>query len=455
MTGLPEPLQRALGSDFLAVLDFFAKTVRDHRGEIRVITHDDADGICAGGVMGKALRRMDKSFHMTSVKGLSNSLIQELDREGNELVIVLDMGSGHMDLFEKCAGTFLVVDHHTISTKPGKTVYLLNPHDFNRDGSREVSGSTMAFLLGLALDGDNWNLLSTAIAGSIGDKQDMGGFTGINQLLVELGEESGALETFRDMDLQDTPLKKSIPDSLDPFYIHYCSNSEIAVKDLESVGLDGDKKLSELSSKEREALATLLSTELMSARIRPESIRMFRKIMVRDKKSLTEARHLSKIVNACGKMGKNGMGLAIAMGDLTFMEKGIKIRAEYRKGIREEMRRLCCEGVEVQGGIQYFHTSDGLRSGAVCGLAMLYIVNQNMPLFSIFKDKEEYKISARGTGHLVKKGLDLARACRESAKMSGGQGGGHVIASGATIPENVLEDFLNNAGIMVKEQLNL
>ena len=118
---LPEPVERALGKDFVNRIDFFSRTILEEEGDIRVITHDDADGICAGGIMGTSLHRSGKSFHLTSVKGLNDKVIEELDEEENEITIVLDMGSSHMDRFEKSAGRALIIDHHTISSKEGKS----------------------------------------------------------------------------------------------------------------------------------------------------------------------------------------------------------------------------------------------------------------------------------------------------------------------------------------------
>ena len=452
---LPEPIERALDDDLVSRIDFHRRTILDEPGVIRVITHDDADGICAGGVICGALRKLGKDFHLTSVRGMYDRLIKQIDEEQNELTIVLDMGSSHLDKFEQCAGMTLVMDHHTISSKDGRSVSLLNPHEHDWDGARDVCGSTVAFLVALALDESNWDLVSIAIAGAIGDRQDIGGFVGINQLLLDLAEEKGLVKVERRMDILDDPLALSVPQSLDPYYKRFCYDPAIAREEMKTMGLDPLLKLSELDNVRQETLATLLSTELVSAGIRPESIRLLKKYRVTDVNNGIESRALANIVNACGKMGKNGIGLSIALGDMTLWNEGAKVRDEYRKGIREGLGKLCKEGTKVEGGIQYFMNDDQLRSGEICGLAMLYLVPQDRPLFSIHISNGKCKVSTRGTVYLVNHGLDLSATCREAASHVGGQGGGHVIASGASFPEEGLEEFLENAGRIVKEQLSL
>jgi single-stranded DNA-specific DHH superfamily exonuclease len=63
------------------------------------------------------------------------------------------------------------------------------------------------------------------------------------------------------------------------------------------------------------------------------------------------------------------------------------------------------------------------------------------------------KISARGNKLLINKGLDLSIALRQAADAVGGVGGGHTIASGASIPPGAEERFLGIVDEVVGEQL--
>ncbi len=62
-------------------------------------------------------------------------------------------------------------------------------------------------------------------------------------------------------------------------------------------------------------------------------------------------------------------------------------------------------------------------------------------------------MSARAPRHLLRQGLDLAEVLREAAARVEGEGGGHNVAAGATIPPGTEEAFLEIVDRLVREQL--
>lgn len=58
----------------------------------------------------------------------------------------------------------------------------------------------------------------------------------------------------------------------------------------------------------------------------------------------------------------------------------------------------------------------------------------------------------RGTRELVDMGLDLSTAMRDAGSIVGGHGGGHPVASGATIPKGKETEFLKIVDGIVGEQ---
>ncbi|HKV90024.1 MAG TPA: DHH family phosphoesterase, partial [Thermoplasmata archaeon] len=75
------------------------------------------------------------------------------------------------------------------------------------------------------------------------------------------------------------------------------------------------------------------------------------------------------------------------------------------------------------------------------------------PLLVFSQGTGVWKVSGRGTTWLVSQGLDLAVALRHAAATVGGEGGGHKVASGATIPLAGREAFLAEANRLVGRQL--
>ena len=73
------------------------------------------------------------------------------------------------------------------------------------------------------------------------------------------------------------------------------------------------------------------------------------------------------------------------------------------------------------------------------------------------KDEEVYKISGRAHESIVKKGVNLSEAIRETLKLSNLEalGGGHPPAAGTKIPIEKIEVFLENCNKVIKKQLGI
>ena len=85
---------------------------------------------------------------------------------------------------------------------------------------------------------------------------------------------------------------------------------------------------------------------------------------------------------------------------------------------------------------------------------MLYGGLRKKPILGLsLDDKKNIKVSGRGTKTLVQMGLNLGLALREACLAVGGQGGGHRIAAGATVPPEKLDEFLKIFVSVVEKQI--
>jgi single-stranded DNA-specific DHH superfamily exonuclease len=97
---------------------------------------------------------------------------------------------------------------------------------------------------------------------------------------------------------------------------------------------------------------------------------------------------------------------------------------------------------------------ENMEAGAiVSGLGIRYLYTDR-PLVTLNHKDDMVKISARGTRPLISEGLDLSIALRKAAQAVGGAGGGHTIASGASIPPGSEDRFLALLDEIVEEQLH-
>ena len=104
-------------------------------------------------------------------------------------------------------------------------------------------------------------------------------------------------------------------------------------------------------------------------------------------------------------------------------------------------------------GLQYFWWDNPTITGSICGLGIQFVLDNGKPVFGLTKEGDKVSVSARGTRALVAAGLDLSAACREAAGTVGGRGGGHDVASGATVPKAKADEFLSLADGIVAKQL--
>ena len=103
--------------------------------------------------------------------------------------------------------------------------------------------------------------------------------------------------------------------------------------------------------------------------------------------------------------------------------------------------------------LRWFDGPETSLAGTQAGLAMIYLLPPDRPVFAFSEHGDEpIRLSARGTLHQVAHGLDLASVCRAAAHAVGGEGGGHRVASGATIPAGRRDAFLQNADRLLGEQ---
>jgi RecJ-like exonuclease len=116
------------------------------------------------------------------------------------------------------------------------------------------------------------------------------------------------------------------------------------------------------------------------------------------------------------------------------------------------------EGVTVEEHVQWFDAGTRIREtivGIVAGMAVgASGIRGDVPILAFAeKSADEVKVSARGSHVLVRQGLDLSTVMREASRAVGGDGGGHDVAAGATIPAGTREAFLAEADRIVGEQL--
>lgn len=440
---LPEPLVERLNR---------AVATLDEAERARVLCHYDADGTAAAAVLTAALLRQGLEVHTTLSHTLREETVQEVAQDAMDVLLVADMGSAQVDLLERFEVPVLVFDHHQ-PLRDSENVVQVNPHFFGMQGTRDACGATTSFLFAHAVDPRNLDLAGVALAGCIGDRQHVGGFAGINRLLFDRALAEGILEGQRGPALADLPLEESLFFSVGPYFRGLSGREDGVRTFLQELELDPQARFRDLPEADQERLLSVLTLRLQDQNIRPETVRQ-----------LVEAKYwypafevfvddLESWVNACSRQGRESLGLSLALGDFTRRQEAEELRRKHWRDVLRGLRKVEEEGVFAKDHVQFFYADGPTLAGSVAGVAMRYLLDQEKATVAFAVTDGVTKVSARGTDHLVARGLDLALALREGAQATGGDGGGHNIASGASIPKGKEEKFLETVNAVVARQL--
>ncbi len=433
-----------------------AADILDEHDKFRILTHYDGDGISAAAVLSTALMKVKKGFHASFLHSFPDRLPEGLP------LIFTDLGNADLEdiLNSKMDEPVIVLDHHKVEngvdSQEGNV--FINPHDYGIDGAREISGSTLAFLLAITFNEENWTETLYGLAGAAADKQNVdGGFIGPNKKILKAALEREVLKEREGLFIDGEDLEDSLKKAGDPYFPGISGREKEIEKLLEDVGLDPEISVEDIPSDKDRKLTSLLALSLLKKDIPSHVIESIRGAKYYQPQKEMDIDRLYKLLNACARTERQSLGLSLCLGDKSSLQEAVEIRKDYRREMIGCLKTLEEEGPEKKDNIQYFYEEKRERKGEVAGLGMLYFLEQDKPVFGLSEysedGKEKVDISARGTKKMIQKGVDLGKLCREVSSDFAGSGGGHDIAAGATVDKKDIEDFLTRMDDRIGEIL--
>ncbi|AMD18352.1 phosphoesterase [Methanobrevibacter sp. YE315] len=420
---------------------------------IRIISHNDADGISAAAVIANALAEENVQFHTTIIPRLKEDIVNQLRHEKYDLFVFSDMGSPFIKQFNTYKHDVIVADHHQVDdTASESNVVHVNPHLFGIDGSKDLCGAGSSYLTVRELD--KKHLAYFALIGAFGDMQGQDGFTGVNKLIVDDALESGTLEVHEDLKIvskASEPIFKSLAYTFSPPLPKISGDLDGAREFLERRDLSYGIKFTDMEDEEKD----LLKEALIS--INPD---IFGDCYTVPKEVplLRDLEEYSYILDACGKNKKQGLGLSIALGERDkALDAALKLQRQYRDQIVKGLEWVKKEGAQQLNSIQYLYSEDKVLKSVMGTIASIglsvELLDDSKPVLGLSRLHKDIKISGRTTREMVAKGVNLGKALQDSSNNFGGTGGGHDIAAGAMIPYESKDNFLHLVDEMVEYQL--
>ena len=406
---------------------------------MRVISHNDADGITSAALICTAMRRAGIPFQATLLNRLDDSALAGLDRP----VVFCDMGSGKPETISRVKEDCFVLDHH----RPVGSIDCmhLNPHLFGIDGAFELSAAGTVYSVVRHM-GDNSDLAGLALVGAMGDRQAM---IGANRSILDEAVSSGAVEVRPGLKMaEDGPVEEVFASCIEPL-LEYVGDRYAAAQFLQELKISGH--VESLEKDDLARLSTAITLKLLmqgsfaADSIVGEVIRLRHEVV-------ENSLEMVQLLNACGNRDLPGLGLQICLRDESALPEARKMAAEYKDHILREIA-LLREKSRAMKNIRYLKMENGEAGAIVSGLGIRYLYT-DLPLITLNHKDDMVKISGRGNRPLISRGLDLSVALRRAAGAVGGVGGGHTIASGGSIPPGSEDRFLTILDEIVGEQLN-
>lgn len=462
--------------------DEAAKLIHDHIKKddiIHLYSHIDADGLSAAGIIANAIRRAGGKFRLRLERWMDEGVAKRIGQETGSLIIFTDMGSGYLDLLGKelLNEDVIILDHHQPVADVPSTFVQVNPHIHGIDGTRDISGSGVAYFAAKALDESNIDLACIAVVGALGDLQDKNKerkLGGANSIIVKDAVESGLLKVETDLlffGRETRPIHEALARTTNPFIPEISSEEDKSLAFLINLGIKPKIKekwraLRDLSSEEKKMLLSAIADHFVSKGLAGDiAFDLVGEIYTLTKEEpwtpLRSGREFSVLLNATGRMDKAGLGVAICMGDRKkCLEEAKSIIQDYRRTITKYLKWV----TEKPGRLEQLENIYVVRGNGfidekvlspVCTILSTTLTSLGKPIiaYATISGEDQIKVSSRGSEALIEQGLNLGEIMQISAEKYSGRGGGHDIAAGAQLPIKNIDGFINLVNDLTKKQL--
>jgi len=456
-----------------------ADAMAAHSGTVRVVSHYDADGIASSAIIARALMRAGRRFRLTLVKQLTMNAIGALAGEDNEMLVLLDLGSGQLDAIRSMLKVPLVIvaDHHQKEGETGGGLVHVNPMDYGI--SEDISGSGVAYIIARAFGAHNRDLSALAIVGAIGDSQigaigEEWGLFGLNREILKDAVDAGKIRVTKGLRLwgrTTRPVHKALEFTVDPYIPNVSGSESSAIQFLQELGIPPKKEdggwrtLSDLTEDEQKRLASGIIAERVNGN-HPNAEWIFGDVyeLVDKGGECRDANEFATVLNACGKTGAGYLGVELCLDVERAFGEVRPVLEKYRKTVGDAVRWIhrqieAPESAFARKTAKAWYILAGSRINENVISNALSIVEKSLapgkPVFAFADSEEGVKVSARAGAGLVGSGINLKDVVFGAAEKAGGQGGGHSGAAGANIPAGSEEAFIAAAeGLLPGEDTN-
>src|SRR3989441_695916 len=159
-----------------------------------ILHHDEADGLCSAALTKIAIEKLGIETRLICLDKLYPEVVKDVEGGSGRLVVLSDLGSGHVQLLEsqnRSRSVLVILDHHDTSESRDPVVHNLNPELNGFSGEKDASSSTVAYLFAKTVDP---SLVTFAPLAIIGSTEIPGEAQGLNKIPIQDAEKTGAVK---------------------------------------------------------------------------------------------------------------------------------------------------------------------------------------------------------------------------------------------------------------------
>jgi len=416
---------------------------------ILIASHHDTDGTCAAAILSEFIYRNKGHCQIRAVSEPNSRFFERLGLSKFDSVIFVGICAGLSGEISKTFGDkWLVIDHHEIPDYEMKHDRIINCQQFGFDGTTAACSSLIAYLIAKNYHDERFAFLS--IVGALGDRQDVGPrktLVGLNAKVLEAdnSQVKGIVSKF---DLlfssrETKPVHEGIANTLSIFIPGMSGNKDACLASLSGAGIEIKantkwKTVADFSEEEKQKLIETIVPHLSGTTYTVEDlVGSVYSLNSKDELSMTrDARDLSVILSACGRMCKPGIAVSLCLGDEGVLANDVEqILSDYRREIAKSLQVLLQSEDRISEKRDYaLIIGDGVvnerMTGAVCQIIAAHSRFKSKVVFVRTTTQDgDVKVSSRCGKE--RSDCDLGLMLGKIAKETSGVGGGLKNAAGA------------------------
>lgn len=403
---------------------------------IKIISHFDTDGITSAAIFGRMMQRWGKTFTLQITRELEEEYCATLPE--THVLIFLNLASGMLPILAQKKTEIFVFDHHEIPTQIPQNVTMINPH---LTKSEPLSSAALCYLAARTLNPQNKDLAYLAVIGMVGDQLEKNLSPQYEEILreAETVVKRGLL-----LYPATRPLDKTLEYSSNPYIPNVTGSYRGVLELLRDARIprenDRCKTLLELTDTEMGNLITAIAMRIPQRSLEQSLGNLY---VIKFFHQQADARELSALINACGKMGHHSIALAVCLGNKIAKEQAERLYTEYKQQLIAGLKYVQ-ENTHISGP-QYtiINAQDKIKDTIIGTITSMLsssaTCEEGTILIGLAYAQDKIKVSARVAGRT---GRNVREILHNAVIKIGGEVKGHLNAAGCLIEKTKEQAFI-------------